>query len=113
MLTQVVRGRTGDRTSSELVVSGTMNILHPVHVLKCVPLRSVAMFGKCETTRCGELPRIFAWSYTNSHFKNRLSFFILKKAWVYALYARDNDEKDGRPIKADRKIRKCISPENG
>jgi hypothetical protein len=33
------------------------------------------MFGKWETTHCGELPRIFAWSWQFT-LKNRLSFFI-------------------------------------
>jgi hypothetical protein len=57
MPTQAARGRTGDRTSFKAGRFGRHDhttAVH-VHVLKCIPLRSVAMFGKCETTRSGEL----------------------------------------------------------
>jgi hypothetical protein len=45
----------------------------------------------------------FLHGAANSHFKNRPSFFIILKSVRrvlrnYALCARDNDEKDGRPL---------------
>jgi hypothetical protein len=80
MLTQAVRGRTGDRTSFRAGSLGRHDHTTSVHVLKCVPLQSVAMFGKCETTDCGELPRIFAWSCQFTLQKLIVIFYILKSA---------------------------------
>jgi hypothetical protein len=102
MLTQAVRCTTGDGTSFtaasvELVVSGAMHDhTTSVHVLKCVPLQSVTMFGKCETTRCGELPHI---SKIDRHF-----LYCKKRMLGLNPLARDNDEKDGRPLKGTRYI---------
>jgi hypothetical protein len=61
MLTQAVRGRTGDRTSFR---AGTGSLGHhdhitSVHVLKCVPRQSVAMFGRARlhaVENCMEMP---------------------------------------------------------
>jgi hypothetical protein len=75
MLTQAVEAKQATGPQSQLVVSGAMTILHQ-YVLKCVPLQSVAMFDKCETTRCGESPRIFAWSCQFT--LQKYIFYILK-----------------------------------
>jgi hypothetical protein len=114
MLTQAVkrqnhnRRRPGPHSELVLVDSGAMTILYYIStLLKCISLRRVAMFGKCETSRCGSY-HAFLHGAADSHFKNRSSFFYNFKKRTpcltpsppnYALYARDNGEKDGRPLK--------------
>jgi hypothetical protein len=77
-----------------------------VHVLKCIPLQSVAMFDRARL-HAVESYHIFLHGAANSRFKHRSSFFIILKSVCrvlahsplnYVLYARDNDEKDGRPL---------------
>jgi hypothetical protein len=46
--------------------------------MRNVPLRSVAMFSKCDTTRCGEPPHIFAWSRRFT--LDRSAFFLILKS---------------------------------
>jgi hypothetical protein len=113
MLTQAVRDRTGDRTSFRAGTLGRHDhTTSSVHVLKCVPLRSVEMFGKCETTRCGELPRhaFFACpvelpihtSKIDRHFlysKRRTPGLTPSPETTLCTLLPDNDEKDGRPLK--------------
>jgi hypothetical protein len=108
--TQAVRDRTGDRTSFRAGSLGCHDYYTTsVHVPKCVPLRSVAMFGRARL-HAVESYHAFLHGAANSHFKNRSSFFIILKSVRrvltpstrnYALYARDNDEKYGRPLTCD------------
>jgi hypothetical protein len=40
----------------------------------------------------------------NSHLKIDCHFLYSKNSTPYALYGRDNDEKDGRPLKSNHDI---------
>jgi hypothetical protein len=94
---QVVKGRTGDRTSFRAGSLGRHDHTISVHAPKCVPLPSVAMFGKCETTRCGELATMHF--HTSKIYRHFLYSKKRTPGLNYALYARDNDEKGRRPLR--------------
>jgi hypothetical protein len=97
MLTQAVRGRTGDRTSFRAGSLRRNDHTTSVHVL-CRMLQCLAS----ARLHAVENYHTFLHGAANSHFKNRSLFFIFQKAYAsprnYTLYARDNDEKDGQPL---------------
>jgi hypothetical protein len=91
------RVRTGPHL--ELVVSGPHDHTTSVHVLKCVPQSAECCIVWPCVHFCMELP--IHTSKIDRHFfyfkKHTLSLNLLPRN--YALYARNNDEKDGWPLK--------------